>query len=204
MILVIDGSYRDDGFTDQVVAGFKAELEELGETVELVTLRDYPIEFCLNCRECMQQPGETPGDCVLEDGMAALIDKIEQANGYILAAPTNVWSITAVFKRFMERLAPYGYWPWGAPAPKFRKVNVLRKPALLISSSAAPAWMARMAFGTMGQLRTTAKMIGARPIATLSSGLVASHTKPELSDKIFLKIKDRASLLVGKIREQPR
>lgn len=59
MILVLDGSYRDDGFTDQAVAVCKTELEALDEQVEVIKLREYPIEFCLNCRECTQQPSVT-------------------------------------------------------------------------------------------------------------------------------------------------
>ena len=53
-----------------------AEAASHGADVEHIHLRDYPIEFCRNCRECMQQPGEAPGKCVLgtvpvkEDGSA--------------------------------------------------------------------------------------------------------------------------------------
>lgn len=68
MILAVDGSYRDDGFTDKVVVLLKNEIEILGVEVEIVNLRDYPIEFCLNCRECTQHPGDAPGECVHKDG----------------------------------------------------------------------------------------------------------------------------------------
>ena len=122
-VLAINGSYRRDGITDQAVDKLLAEAERLGAEVEHIRLRDYPIEFCRNCRECMQQPGDAPGTCVLHDGMAKLVDKIEQADSYVLAAPTNFSAVTALFKRFMERLSVYGYWPWGAMAPVFRKAK---------------------------------------------------------------------------------
>ncbi len=105
MILAINGSYRDDGVTDMTVAALQQALEDSGEQVEVVLLREYPIEFCLNCRECTQLSGAEPGECVHHDGMQALIKKIESADGYILASPTNFGSVTAIFKRFMERLA---------------------------------------------------------------------------------------------------
>ena len=108
-ILAINGSYRDEGITDQTVEALAQAIEAAGAEVEIILLREYPIEFCLNCRECTQQPGAKPGECVHNDGMQELIDKIERADGYILASPTNFGSVTAIFKRFMERLAVYAY-----------------------------------------------------------------------------------------------
>ena len=50
-ILAINGSYRDRGITDQAVDHISEELQALGADVEHIRLRDYPIEFCLNCRQ---------------------------------------------------------------------------------------------------------------------------------------------------------
>ena len=91
MILVINGSYRSDGITDQAVEVAVKALEESGTEVEKVFLREYEIDFCLNCRECTQQPGDIPGECVLHDGMRGLVARIEQADGYILASPDQFW-----------------------------------------------------------------------------------------------------------------
>ncbi len=100
-ILAINGSYRDDGITDQAVEALVWAIKSADAEVELILLREYPIEFCLNCRECTQQAGNLPGKCVQHDGMEALINKIEQADSFILASPTNLGSVTAIFKRFM-------------------------------------------------------------------------------------------------------
>ena len=67
----------------------------------MIRLREHPIGFCLNCRECTQQPGTAPGQCVQHDGMAELVRKIEVADAFILASPTNFSSATALFKRFI-------------------------------------------------------------------------------------------------------
>ncbi|MCP4387320.1 MAG: flavodoxin family protein, partial [Gammaproteobacteria bacterium] len=72
-VLVINGSYRDDGITDQAVEAAVEALTGAGADTEVINLRDYPIEFCLNCRECTQQAGRSPGRCVLDDGMHQLI-----------------------------------------------------------------------------------------------------------------------------------
>lgn len=197
MILAINGSYRDDGVTDKTVEVLKQTIEESGEQVEVVLLRDYPIEFCLNCRECTQQPGVEPGTCVHHDGMHALVQKIEQADGYILASPTNYGAVTAIFKRFMERLTVYGYWPWGMMAPQDRKKDVKKKKALLVSSSAAPGLMARLVYSTYGQLKMTARVIGAKPVGIISTGLIADKARPELSDSVLKKIRAKAEKLVN-------
>ena len=50
-VLAINGSYRRNGITDQAVEQILTEAEALGATVEHIRLRDYPIGFCVNCRE---------------------------------------------------------------------------------------------------------------------------------------------------------
>lgn len=172
-ILAINGSYRSGGITDQAVDRVLAAAGSRGAEVEHVHLRDYPIEFCRNCRECMQQPGDAPGKCVLDDGMAELVDKIERADGYVLAAPTNFSAVTAVFKRFMERLSVYGFWPWGAMAPVYRKAKLARKPAVIISSCAAPGLLGRLAYGSNQSLKVAARVIGGKIVGSMFTGLVS-------------------------------
>ena len=194
-ILVINGSYRDDGITDQAVAVAVTALNESGVETEIVNLREYPIEFCLNCRECTLQSGTMPGKCVLDDGMHDLIDKIEASQGFILAAPTNFGSVTAIFKRFMERLVAYTYWPWGKPFPQFRKAKGPRKKAMLISSSSAPAFMGRWLFGSSKQLRMAAQTIGAKPVGTLFTGMISMDKHQRLPQKTV----DRTRAMVVKL-----
>ncbi len=183
-ILVINGSYRDNGITDQVIKAMAEELETAGAEVEIILLRDYPIEFCLNCRECTQQSGNLPGECIQHDGMHELINKIEESDSFILASPTNFGSVTAIFQRFMERLVVYAYWPWNMNAPKYRKANVPKKKALLISSCAAPGILGRWVYGTRKQLKTTAQTIGANNVGILFTGLIAKDPHHRLSEKV--------------------
>lgn len=196
-VLAINGSYRDDGVTDQVVGVVVESLQARAAQVEVVNLRDYPIEFCLNCRECTQLPGESPGRCVLEDGMQQLIQRIEACDALVLASPTNFYSVTALFKRFMERLLPYAYWPWQQHGPKFRKTASARKKALLIASSAAPGLLGRWLFATSRQLKMTAKMLGADPVGVVFTGMVGQQTHPGLSARTVTRAEQLASRLLG-------
>ena len=194
-VLAINGSYRNDGITDQIVETMAQAVAAAGGEIEVVQLRNYPIEFCLNCRECTQHPGTAPGQCAHSDGMAALIDKIEFADAYILASPTNFSSVTAVFKRFMERLVVYAYWPWGTATPKFRKAGLPLKKAVLVTSSAAPGILGRWMFATRGQLNMTARTIGAAAIGTIYPGLIAKDRHTRLPDKL----KARATALANRL-----
>lgn len=195
-ILVINGSYRDDGVTDQIVEVMVSSLKEENAEIEVITLRNYEIEFCLNCRECTQQSGVEPGQCVHHDKMSELVNKIEKADAYILASPTNFGSATAIFKRFMERLIVYAYWPWGVNSPKLRKAGVMRKKAALVSSCGAPGIMGRWLYGTHKQLKATAQIIGAETIGVIFTGLVSQEMHPPLAKKSVERAKSLAKKLL--------
>ena len=194
-ILVINGSYREGGFTDQAVEASVNYLKNCGVEVDTIVLRDYPINFCLNCRQCTQLPGEAPGECIQQDGMQSLVDKIEQSSGFILAAPTNLGSVTAIFKRFMERLIVYAYWPWPAKYPRFRKDGLPRKKALIISSCAAPGFIGRWLYGSKKQLKMVTRIIGADCVGTLFAGQVAKQ-KEDITAAGF---QSRIETLVAKL-----
>jgi len=194
-ILAINGSYREGGAIDQAVEVAVQAALAAGATIEVIHLRDFPIQFCRNCRQCTQQPGEAPGECVQQDGMRDLVDKIETADGLILASPTNFSSVTAVFKRFMERLVVYAYWPWGSHAPTHRRKKTSKR-AVLIASCAAPGLMGRLFFTTLKQLKLTAKTIGAKPVGTVFVGLMSQEEAPELPESIKERVRAAAIKLV--------
>lgn len=196
MYLAINGSYRDDGCTDRMIAVLRDELRAQGEVVEEIKLRDYPLALCLNCRECTQAPGPQPGQCVHRDGMQALIDKIEQARGLVLASPTNFGSVTAIFKRFMERLVVYAYWPWGQLGPQNRKRGKPLKNAVVLTSSAAPGLLSRLFFQTAKQLKLTAKTVGARPVRVVFVGAISQQPEAMLNRSQVKKLRAAAAALI--------
>lgn len=194
-LLAINGSYRPDGIMDQAIAAAAQAAEAAGGQVEVIALRDYPIGFCRNCRACTQLPGTAPGQCTQQDGMSALIERIEAADAYILASPTNFFSVTALFKRFMERLVVYAYWPWGRPGPQLRRTPAGKR-AILLASCAAPGLMGRFLYGTLKQLKTTAQTLGARPIGSIIVGRVAHHPHAELDSRSKARIRDLVEKLL--------
>lgn len=193
-IVALNGSYRRGGTIDQVVEEMLAAAREHGAETEQVFLIDQHIEFCRNCRQCMQSPGTARGRCVHEDAMPALLDTIDAADAIVLASPVNFGTVTAVTKRFIERLGGYAYWPWGAPGPRFRIASA-RKPGVIIVSSAMPGWMARIFTNTFSILRKTAKVLGHRVVGSMAVGLAAGTPSPLVSTRT----KRRARRLARKL-----
>lgn len=191
-ILAIDGSYRRGGITDQLVDAVLAAAEAAGAGTERVHLIDEHIAFCRNCRVCAAEPlvsAVVRGACQLDDAMAPLLARIDAADGLVLAAPTNFGSVTAVTKRFMERLICYAYWPWGQPAPRLRRDLVegkkhSRRPAVLVTSSAAPSVMARFLDSTLKELRETAEVLGSEPVGSLWAGLSAKQSEQDIQPAV--------------------
>lgn len=141
--------------------------------------------------------GDAPGQCVHDDGMADLVNKIEDADAYVLAAPTNFSSVTALFKRFSERLAVYGYWPWGKAAPAFRRAKMLKKPAIIISSCAAPGLLGRLTYGTNRNLRVAAKTMGGKVVGSMVMGMMAQEREPALPNRAWRRIEALAPRLLA-------
>ncbi|MCH9740631.1 MAG: flavodoxin family protein [Epsilonproteobacteria bacterium] len=188
-ILIINGSYHQGGIIEQSIEVMREKLDLFDCEVEMVTLRGYPIEFCLNCRACTQNEGSVPEKCVQNDGMNKLVEKMEAADGYILASPTNFGSVTAIFKRFMERLIVYGYWSWGMKSPQYRKEGLPKKKSILLSSCAAPSILGRLFFYSMKDLKEVSKTINAKVVGTLFIGLAANKSKQILDENDKEKIK---------------
>lgn len=179
-ILGIVGSYRRGGTIDRVVSEILAGAAEAGAEVEKIYLVDRPVAFCTNCRRCTQAPGEEPGSCVHQDDMAALIAAIEKSDALVLGAPVNFGGVNALTQRFVERLVCFVFWPWGEAAPKPRRPVRSGKRAVLVISSAMPAFMARFATGARRTLKMAAGAVGARLLATLYAGRAAGEERPVL------------------------
>ena len=143
-IVAIMGSYRRDGIVEQAVDAMLDSAIEAGAEAEKFVLADESIEFCTNCRKCTgpELPGMRRADCIFDDRMHDICEAIDDADGIILAAPINFFSVNALMKRFIERLLVYVYWPWEKPMPKPR-ISKLDKKAVVMTSSACPAFLGR-------------------------------------------------------------
>jgi len=182
-VTAIVGSYRKGGMIDQAVDEMLQAAREEGAEVYKVYLSDIRVEFCTNCRLCAQEAGAARGLCPIADEMGAVLDRLEASDSIILASPTNFATVTALMKRFIERLVCYAYWPWGSPAPKPRKRDLTRR-AVLVASSAAPSFLARLGSTLIKLLKQAAGLLGARTVGVLFIGLAAREERQSPSDRI--------------------
>jgi multimeric flavodoxin WrbA len=197
-VVAVVGSYRKGGIIDSAVDVMLAAAEEAGAQVSKIYLADRNIEFCLNCRRCTQAEGKERGRCVQNDDMSALLEEIESADGLILGSPVNFFTVTALTKRFVERLVCYAYWPWGARIPRMRGRRRDKK-ALLVISCAMPGFLARLFTGTLRVLKSAAAALGARPVGTLIIGQVARREKERLPRRALERARRLGNKLVSEM-----
>lgn len=194
-LLAIDGSYRKGGITDQTVTALIEEAKRADITIMApIYLRDRSINFCLNCRQCTQKKGEKRGECPQKDDMEEILKQIDAADVIVLAAPVNFYNVNAITRRFMERLTPYAYWPWGKGAPSSRKKGKKKK-AILVTSSAMPAFLGRFFTGAIRALKGIAGVVGAKTVGTIFIGLVGSAEKESIGNRIAPQIRK----IIGKL-----
>ena len=194
-IVAIVGSYRKHGIIDQAVDATLEAAAQAGASTRKIYLTDYPIEFCRNCRTCTQPPGPQRGHCVIEDRLGDILEPMEQADGLILASPVNFGQATAITRRLLERMLGYTHWPWNslAPTPRLKPT----KPAIIISSSAMPGWMARLGTGAARSLKNMARLVGARTIGQIYIGLAARAPEQQLHAATRRRAADLGRRLAG-------
>lgn len=180
-VVAIVGTYRKGRTVDTAVEEVLRGAQQGGAETEKIYLLDKHIQYCTNCRACTQTAGSDRGRCVLNDDMDGILEMLEQADAVILAAPINFYTVTALMKCFIERLVCYGYWPWGT-MPKNRLPKG-RKKALLITASACPAFIGRIAFRhTFAILKAAAHCLGADSVRKLYFGAAARFPEDTLRD----------------------
>ncbi len=195
-VTAIVGTYRKGGIIDQAVNEVLASAMDAGSSISRINLLDRNIEFCRNCRACTQQQDIRRGECVIGDEMCAILDEIEKSDAIVIASPVNFGTVTAVMKKFMERLVCFAYWPWGRPAPKVRDQRKPRK-AVVITSSAAPAIMTRLFTRIVKQLKTAAGLLGAETLGVLVIGMAPQSPQQKISERARKKARLLGKKLAG-------
>lgn len=195
-VTAIVGTYRKGGVIDAAVDEILAAAREAGAETRKISLIEKHVEFCANCRSCTQAEGAGRGNCMLLDDMRSILDEIERSHALVLASPMNFWTVTAVMKRFIERLVCFAYWPWGTAAPRIRNKSKPRR-AVLVVSSAAPALIARLCTRMLGLMKTAAGLLGGRTVGVLFIGSAARERKQPLSERTIRKARRLGKKLAG-------
>lgn len=96
--LSINGSRRKNGNTECLIQALLAPSKEAGAQVESISLGDYDIGACTGCEGCRNS-----WECIIKDDFAQVVEKIDVADGIVLASPTYWYSVTSDMKRLIDR-----------------------------------------------------------------------------------------------------
>jgi multimeric flavodoxin WrbA len=108
-ILAIIGSARKKA-TFGAVQELEQNLKKWNEIiVEYAFLHDYDLKFCQGCLNCLDY-GEDK--CPLQDDRDQLLEKMENADGVILASPNYAFQVSARMKNFLDRFAYFYHRPY--------------------------------------------------------------------------------------------
>lgn len=80
--ILLSGSPRSKGNTIQILDECRKIMAEQGAEAEIISLADKKIESCVACNKCASIK-----KCVIEDGLNEIMDKIREAQGFIIGAP---------------------------------------------------------------------------------------------------------------------
>lgn len=97
-ILVLSGSPRKGGNSDLLCDEFVKGAQEAGHDVEKIRVAEKNIGFCRACYACREG-----GVCVIKDDMAAVLEKMIEADVLVLASPVYFYSIDAQLKALIDR-----------------------------------------------------------------------------------------------------
>ena len=106
-ILVLVGSYRHNGNTDQLTGLIKEHLEIEAQQhqtpleIETVYLGQQNLQFCRGCRICYDRGEE---NCPAKDDLLSIKAKMQAADGILLASPVYVDDVSGIIKNFIDRL----------------------------------------------------------------------------------------------------
>ena len=81
-VILLSGSPRKNSNTMTVLEECAKYIEKEGVETEIISLRGKDIKSCIGCLKCTETK-----NCVLNDGLEEVIDKLREADGFIPAAP---------------------------------------------------------------------------------------------------------------------
>ena len=98
-ILVLVGSPRKNGNTEQLADAFIAGAQAAGAEVTKYSIRGKKIAPCLNCNYC-----QSHALCALRDDMAEVYELLLHTDAVVFATPIYFYTMTAQLKAVLDRL----------------------------------------------------------------------------------------------------
>ena len=116
-VLGISGSPRRGGNTETLIDEVLRGAHQAGAIVDKVILSQLQIAPCDACDAC-----EATGECIHQDDMSALLDKMERSQVWVLGTPVYWWGPSAQFKLFLDRWYATDFLPQDRTPFKGRRI----------------------------------------------------------------------------------
>ena len=100
-IIGICGSSRENSNSTRMVEEVLKGAKDAGAEIEIIKLGELNIKCCGGCLEC-----DETGRCHLDDDLAAVLDKMVKANGFVFGTPARFDNVSGLMKNFMDRTNP--------------------------------------------------------------------------------------------------
>ena len=98
-IVILNGNPKHGGFIGGGLDIIAAHVERRGAEAVRVALADKHIADCVGCFNCLKT-----GTCTLNDDVDEIIRQLQEADGIVVGSPVRNGAITALYKRFYERI----------------------------------------------------------------------------------------------------
>ena len=103
-VYAINGSPRKNWNTAMLLEHALSGAASQGAETELIHLYDLSYKGCTSCFSCKLKGGKSYGKCAMRDGLTPVLEKLAQADAFILGSPIYFGTVTGEMRSFMERL----------------------------------------------------------------------------------------------------
>lgn len=103
-IIALNGSPRKKWNTATLLQKALEGAASQGAQTELIHLYDLNYKGCISCFACKTLGGKSYGKCAVQDDLAPIFIRIEQADAILMGSPIYWGDISGEMKSFLERL----------------------------------------------------------------------------------------------------
>ena len=100
-VVILSSSPRKGGNSEKLATAFAKGVEEMGNHVEIVYLREKQYSFCKGCFACLKL-----GHCVIKDDAVEIAAKMHDADVLVFATPVYYYSVSGQLKTMLDRSNP--------------------------------------------------------------------------------------------------
>jgi multimeric flavodoxin WrbA len=141
-VMAFNGSPRKEGWNTVTLLNHALQgAKSVGADTELVQLYDLNFSGCISCFACKRLDRKEDGVCVVQDDLAAVLDRIKNADALIIGSPVYFGTETASTRAFFERLCfPYLKYAKDMRSLFPRRIQTAMIYAMNVSEKDAEAW----------------------------------------------------------------